>query len=292
MSDEHSDRLPSAERIARLERRLQRERDARVEAERIAEEGMRSLYEANIHLDQRIAERTAELDEALAAAETAADKVRALLVGLSHSLATPLNGLRGMLELLEEVAADEPARSWHASATRSALRLDRLVQRLVRQVELDELDLRARLRPATARELLFEVEQRWRARLAAAGQLLVVDAGPRGEAQVGASEELSLVFDELLDNVRTHAAPGSVQVTTTPAAERSVVRIEIRDAGPETAPKPDEPHVDRLARSGDHGSQLGFVLVERIVTGLGGRFERDPDELGVVAVELPELSSA
>jgi hypothetical protein len=33
------------------------------------------------------------------------------------------------------------------------------------------------------------------------------------------------------------------------------------------------------------------VLVERIVTGLGGRFERDPDELGVVAVELPELSS-
>ena len=261
-------------RIARLERRIDRERQARIEAEQIAEEGMRALYEANVQLDRRIADRTAELDDALAAVEASSQNLRAVLVGLSHALATPLNGVRGMLELLEESTTDEPARSWHASATRSARRLDRLVQRLIRHVEIEELDLRAALLPATAREVLFAVEQRWRSRLAAAGQLLVVDAGPHAETPIGASDELFLVFDELLHNVRTHADPGSVQVTTVEVDDPSVVRIEIRDSGPGIPDDRDGLHLDRLARSGDHGSQLGFVLVDRIVQGLGGRFLR------------------
>ena len=282
----------AADRVARLERRVQRERQARIEAERIAEEGTRALYEANVQLDRRIAERTAELDDALAAVEASAQSLRAVLVGLSHSLATPLNGVRGMLELLEESAAEEPARSWHASASRSARRLDRLVQRLIRHVEIEELDLRATLAPATAREVLFEVEQRWRSRLAPAGQLLVVDAGPHAETSIGTSEELFLVFDELLHNVRTHADPGPVQVTTVETGDPSTVRIEIRDAGPGVPDDRDSEPADRLARAGDHGSQLGFVLVDRIVEGLGGRFHRHTGRPGVVAVELPELSRA
>ena len=200
----------AAEQVERLQRRIERERAARIEAERIAEDGMRALYEANVQLDRRIAERTAELDDALAAARASSEALRSVLVGLSHSLATPLNGVRGMLELLEEVATEEPARGWHASATRSARRLDRLVQRLVRHVSIEHSDLRAALQPATVRDVLFEVEERWRSRLVTAGQLLVVDAGPSGDASIGVSEELLLAFDELLHNARMHADPGQV----------------------------------------------------------------------------------
>ena len=278
-------------RLERLERRVERERSAREEAERIAEDGMRALYEANVQLDRRIAERTAELDAALAAAEASSVALRAVLVGLSHSLATPLNGVRGMLELLEDAATDEPARSWHASATRSALRLDRLVQRLVRHVEIEQADPRASLEPATVRDVLFTLEDRWRLRLAGAGQLLVVDGGPAGERTIGTSEELVLALDELLENVREHADPGQVHVTSA-VADDGLVRIEITDPGPGLPTGADDSPLERLARSGDHGSQLGLIFVQRIAEGLGGRVVRDAARVTTVALELPELSSA
>ncbi|MEM9466130.1 MAG: histidine kinase dimerization/phospho-acceptor domain-containing protein [Actinomycetota bacterium] len=279
------------ERVARLERRVERERVAREEAERIAEDGMRALYEANVQLDRRIAERTAELDAALAAAEASSRALRSVLVGLSHSLATPLNGVRGMLELLEEVATEEPAKGWHASATRSAHRLDRLVQRLLRHVGIEEVDLRSALEPATVRDVLFALEDRWRGRLASAGQLLVVDAGPMGDESIGTSEELFLAFDELLHNVRIHADPGQVNLTSV-AAEGPLVRIEIRDPGPGLPDVEEDVDAERLTRAGDHGSQLGFVLIDRIIEGLGGRFVRRPGPVGVVAVELPRFTPA
>ncbi|MEM9520335.1 MAG: HAMP domain-containing sensor histidine kinase [Actinomycetota bacterium] len=281
-----SDPLPPHERIERLERRVAREREARKIAERIAEDGMRALYEANVQLDRRIAERTAELDTALASLESSSRALRDVLVGLSHSLATPLNGVRGMLELLEEVATDEPARGWHASATRSALRLDRLVQRLLRHVAVEDVDLRSVLEPATVREVLFAIEERWRGRLAAAGQLLVVDAGPEGDVSIGSSDQLFLAFDELLHNVRVHADPGQVNLRSV-ESDGPLVRIEIRDPGPGIPTEDADEALDRMARSGDHGSQLGFVLIERILVGLGGTFTPRTGEAGLVVVELP-----
>lgn len=276
------------ERVERLERRVDRERSAREEAERIAEEGMRALYEANVQLDRRIAERTAELDDALAAAKASSEALRAVLVGLSHSLATPLNGVRGMLELLEDSATEEPAKGWHASATRSALRLDRLVQRLVRHVEIENVDLRARLQPATVREVLFGLEDRWRMPLAGAGQLLVVDGGPAAGLAIGTSEELDLALDELLENVREHADPGQVRLTSARTDDRRV-RLELTDPGPGFPSAGTDSPSERLARSGDHGSQLGLVLVGRIAEGLGGRFVRDPERPSTVVLELPLL---
>ena len=61
-----------AERIRLLERRWQREREARLEAEQIAETGLRRLWEAKNDLDRRVEERTAELVRAQALTEASA----------------------------------------------------------------------------------------------------------------------------------------------------------------------------------------------------------------------------
>ena len=54
--------VPDPDALARLERRAERERRARHEAERLLEQKSLELYSANRLLEARVAERTAELE--------------------------------------------------------------------------------------------------------------------------------------------------------------------------------------------------------------------------------------
>jgi signal transduction histidine kinase/CheY-like chemotaxis protein len=99
--------------IEQLERRLERERQARKAAEAIAEEKTRAIYEANIrlqqlndHLEELVEQRTIELaaarDEAIRASEAKSD----FLTSMSHELRTPLNAIIGYSEILLEESED------------------------------------------------------------------------------------------------------------------------------------------------------------------------------------------
>lgn len=85
--------------ISRLEKRLAREVAARKQAEQIAEKGLRDLFLANQNLDQRVTERTLELQSARTELELAALQREAFLASLSRQVRTPLNGVIGMLDL-------------------------------------------------------------------------------------------------------------------------------------------------------------------------------------------------
>lgn len=95
------------DRVARLERRAQRERDARKQAEQLLEQRSRELFEANQalraladSLEHQVRHRTAELAEALKEAESATRAKTAFLATMSHELRTPMNGVLGMAQLL------------------------------------------------------------------------------------------------------------------------------------------------------------------------------------------------
>jgi hypothetical protein len=74
----------------RWRRRLERERSARRQAERLAERGMRELWQANQDLHQRVSERTSAIDRQLAVAAHLTRARLAVLAGLvSRAVSTP-----------------------------------------------------------------------------------------------------------------------------------------------------------------------------------------------------------
>ena len=280
-------------RVVRLERRLDRERRARLEAEQIAEQGMRSLYDANVDLDKRIAERTQELEFALEAAHLANDAKSRFLAQMSHQINTPLNGLMGLLELLATEMRDPQSQEWHSAAMRSAHRLQRITTRLMTYVALEGVDLRAGAPVQPASAVLSAAHDRWHAACLRAGQLLSVDWAAGPEASIHAPVELDLLLDELLSNAVDYAGPGSVVLAG--RAIDGVVVIELSDSGAGIDPAVVErsnsfeadPKQDRQADSEIH---LGLALVSRITGALAGTWAAtSADEAGrsTVTIALP-----
>lgn len=96
-----------------LNRRFERERQARKAAEKIAEEKTRELYMANKalqgfneHLEDTIQLRTQDLERARDQARAANSIKGRFLANMSHELRTPLNAIIGYSEILQEDAEE------------------------------------------------------------------------------------------------------------------------------------------------------------------------------------------
>ena len=268
-------------RIARLERRLAREKSSRAKAEEIADRGMRDLWLANRELDERVAERTSDLETTLQELEIASTSRERFLSVLSHEMRTPLNGVLGMLELLEPHTSGDQGATYLQAAQESATGLDNLIRRLLDLVELNTGSMTASRAPVSAKALVAEMQSRWQTEALRTGHLLVFVSHLGDQGLVVDSARINQIIDELLDNAVAHASPGVVDVRVLQAG--SSVAIEVEDSGPGIPAEQLEQllgnHVaDMSTNRASQGLGLGLGLSRRIAEALGGSLHLQPGE--------------
>ncbi len=265
-----SDAAPSdAERIEVLQRRLQRERAARRESERISEVGLRRLWEAKHEVDRQVEERTAQLRAAQRQAQQASDAKTEFLANLSHEVRTPLQTILAALELADE--AGGAAGNHRRQAIDAAVALRTLFDDLLELAECEVGTIALHPRRVELQAVADTWVRRWRAPLTERGLLLVPETS--GSAQVD-PDRLGQIADALLSNAAKFARPGTVVLGLHRVDER--VELVVRDGGP-AVPREElmrifEPFV-QLHGGNDRvvgGAGIGLALVRGLARRMDG----------------------
>jgi signal transduction histidine kinase/ActR/RegA family two-component response regulator len=285
---------PSAdETIARLTRRLERERGARKEAEQLLEHKSAALFEANRalqafndRLEAVVAERTIALSEALARAQAGTLAKSRFLATMSHEIRTPLNGVIGMIELLRGTALAPGQHAYLDTLLQSADTLLAIINDVLdfSKIEAGRVDLEQRdLDPLqVARDTLMLL----RPQAEAKGLMLTLQAGTLPPRAVGDPTRLQQVWMNLLSNAIKFTAHGEVTMALhAQPLDGGGWRLygEVRDTGIGISASQRAQLFEAFTQADSStsrrygGTGLGLAITARLVNLMGGEIRLDSE---------------
>lgn len=237
-----------------------------------------ALQSSHRNLEQRVKERTSELNEALQRLSELSQMKANFVANISHELRTPLTHVKGYLELLVTESlgkvSDEQRHALQVSQ-RAATKLESMIEDLIMfslasrgemSMKLDKVDIR-RLVSLAANSALNKAEERGvQVRTTTSDNIPAVQAD---------SEKIGWVVNQLLDNgIKFTPSGGSVVVTLQEEGSHLVI-LSVADTGigiPQNRLKEVfEPFHQLDASSTRHygGTGLGLSLVRQIIEAHG-----------------------
>ncbi len=292
---------------------FEREREARKEAERITEAKSRELFELNTALkklneglEERIRERTSELEAARNKAEANTRAKSEFLSMMSHEMRSPLNVIVGLTELLDQRKLEEPEGGYVRNARFSALQLLNLINDIL---DLSAIEAGKIAFESTPFDLTYAVDQVFYAL-----EQRAMDKGLTWSKSMpddlpaplkGDAAKLNQVLINLLDNAIKFTRDGGVEMRLTrlerQGKENEVwVAVEVSDTGKGIS----EENIDRIfnkfeqentsTRRVHGGSGLGLAISKQLIELQGGNISCE-SELGqgtTFRFELPFIHEA
>jgi CheY-like chemotaxis protein/nitrogen-specific signal transduction histidine kinase len=232
-------------------------------------------------MEEKIAQRTAEVVVAREAAEAANRAKSAFLSNMSHELRTPMNGVMGMIELALRRATDEKQADWLGKARTSAAHLLSVINDIldIAKIEAGRVHVEhGEFRLITVLDLLSnllapEVSRRGLDFVVAVAPELA-DRALRGDAQ-----RLGQILLNLAGNALKFTDAGSVQVNVSiedDGPDTVRVRFQVKDSGIGIAPVDHARLFREFEQVGDSrsghrgGTGLGLAICKRLVQLMGG----------------------
>jgi signal transduction histidine kinase/HPt (histidine-containing phosphotransfer) domain-containing protein len=268
-----------------------------------------TLFENNILLQQKVMQRTAELEKAnkdllheiarrnqvedeLRKAKTAAEEANRLksrfLANMSHELRTPMSGIIGMVDLLRDTELSQEQQEYVHAASSSAEALLALIDDILDFSRIEARKLAIGQVDFSLRDRLGNILQPLARRAGEKGLEFACEIDPEApDAVTGDLERLAQVIVNLAGNAVKFTEQGTVVVAV--AAEKtqkdeSLFHFTIIDTGigiaPENQGKIFESftQVDASATRRYGGTGLGLSISARLVELMGGRIGMNSEE--------------
>ncbi len=249
-------------------------------------------------LEKTVAERTADLQVAKEAAESASVAKSDFLATMSHEIRTPMNGVMVMAEMLAAGELPAKQRRFAEVIAKSGASLLAIINDILdfSKIEAGKLELEAA--PTDPAEIVEDVLALFWERARAKGLDLAAHIDPATPALIEADPtRLRQVVGNLVNNAIKFTETGAVMVQVAPvdAAGGPMLRIAVRDTGI-GIPKDKIPGLFEAFTQADQsttrrfgGTGLGLAICRRLAEAMGGRLGAD-SQVGkgsMFALDLP-----
>jgi len=236
-----------------------------------------ALLEANRNLEHRVAERTSELEAALARL-TEFNRLKANFVAnVSHELRTPLTQIKGYNVLMADgtLGPLTGSQTEALTVTVSAIaRLESLINDLISYAAAARGELTLNLRPVSLPMILLQVLQRAQPKADRQQVTLSYELTPELPPVTADEEKLHWILLQLIDNA-IKFTPSGGRVVVSVSAEPQQVLVAVRDTGIGIAASQLEDifepfrQLDGSSTRRYGGTGLGLALVQRILEAHG-----------------------
>lgn len=237
-----------------------------------------ALQASNRNLEQRVRERTAELNEALKRLAELNQMKSNFVSNISHELRTPLTHVKGYLELMISESLGEITEEQRHALTisqKSTSKLEGLIEDLIMFSLASRGELSMKLGNVDVRRLISLIAKSANSKANERGVNLVVSVNESIPFVQADSEKLAWVLSQLVDNaIKFTQSQGSVIVTAKEEGS-NLVQISVSDTGigiPQNRMQEIfEPFHQLDGSSTRHygGTGLGLSLVRQIIEAHG-----------------------